>query len=399
LADHAKLAKLDMKRPYDGHKARGFALERLFIGFGLVMFVAGLAAIGLGLPYIVLERGFTQVIAGTSISTSGLVLAALGYVLRDVRSLRVLVAGFRAVTAVDVFAGAEMTDHAQTTSNSTTTSVPMQSLAVHGKSSALSGLAAAGAGAAALAGGLALAGSRASVIDGHGETETTSGQQAHDMLAAGPVSDLAVNEAADNEVADENSANVSDLHDSPLIAPADSAVDDLNAQIDLAVGDLSSLRRDLTPENSDDADDEDSGADDKTDNEDVSVITKTGGGVDGTIARSSTEDELADDEPTNQELLIADDAFEAEVSETDAADMDAPDLSKQPTNVTNKNDDQADESLQPVASDEGIVGVHTVGTSTFTMYSDGTIRAETPKGPLQFPDVTALKFYLAAEKI
>jgi hypothetical protein len=374
-------------------------LERLFIGFGLVMFVAGLAAIGLGLPYIVLERGFTQVIAGTSISTSGLVLAALGYVLRAVRSLRVLVAGLRAGAAVDVFAGAEITDYPTTTSNPTTTSVPMQSLAVQGKSSALSGLAAVGAGAAALAGGMALAGSKASVIDGHGETETTSGQQADDVLVPAPDADLAVNEAADNEAADEDDDGISNPHDSPLIAPADSAVDDLNAQIDLAVGDLSSLRRDLSPESSDEANDEDGGADDKTDKQGVSVFTEAEGGADRTIVRSNAEDELVDDKPTNHELLIADDAVEAEVSETGAVEIDATDLVKQPMDLTNKDDDEVDQSPHPVASDEGIVGVHTVGTSTFTMYSDGTIRAETPEGPLQFPDVTALKLYLAAEKV
>lgn len=48
----------------------------------------------------------------------------------------------------------------------------------------------------------------------------------------------------------------------------------------------------------------------------------------------------------------------------------------------------------PVASDEGVVRVYTIGDSSFTMYADGTIRAMTPEGALVFTTMEQLKTYL-----
>ena len=48
----------------------------------------------------------------------------------------------------------------------------------------------------------------------------------------------------------------------------------------------------------------------------------------------------------------------------------------------------------PVSSDEGVVRVYTIGDSSFTMYADGTIRADTPQGIRTFTTMDELKAYL-----
>jgi hypothetical protein len=56
-------------------------------GLGL-SFGGGAAAIVDGLPYLVLERGFTQVIIGTVAATAGLIMLALAWVLVEVRRVK-----------------------------------------------------------------------------------------------------------------------------------------------------------------------------------------------------------------------------------------------------------------------------------------------------------------------
>jgi hypothetical protein len=316
-------------------------LERLFIGIGLVMLVAGLAAIGLGLPYIVLERGFTQVIVGTSVAASGVVLTALGIVLRDVRSLRSLVSGLRASAAVDASARDGVSPPEATASSKT------------------SGLAVAGASAAALAGGI--------------------------MLAAGAKADDTAPGKADGAIEDV----VAELPENlPALAAALPSVeaDDLSAKIDMAVGDLSALRSNLLAEHHDgsDAQGDEAGTDDHAPAQETAAAPAT-----------HMMDAEADDAP------IAVDADQGDVEAEEPVAAIPAELETEATEKTVAVIDDEDALIapaHPVASDEGIVGVHTVGASTFTMYSDGTIRAETPEGPMQFPDVAALKLYLAGER-
>lgn len=60
----------------------------IFTILGLLLFGGGAYAIYDGWPYLVLERGFTQVIIGSIASSAGLILLSLAWVLKDVRAIR-----------------------------------------------------------------------------------------------------------------------------------------------------------------------------------------------------------------------------------------------------------------------------------------------------------------------
>ncbi|HEY5798262.1 MAG TPA: hypothetical protein VIU82_24935 [Bosea sp. (in: a-proteobacteria)] len=60
----------------------------IFILLGLGFLCGGVAAIVDGLPYMVLERGFTQVIIGTVLAAAGVVMLALSWVLVELRRLK-----------------------------------------------------------------------------------------------------------------------------------------------------------------------------------------------------------------------------------------------------------------------------------------------------------------------
>lgn len=59
----------------------------LFIALGLLLFGGGIGAIVYGWPYLVLEYGFTIVIAGAVATNGGLILIGIGLVLRAIRRL------------------------------------------------------------------------------------------------------------------------------------------------------------------------------------------------------------------------------------------------------------------------------------------------------------------------
>lgn len=65
----------------------------IFILLGLGLLCGGGWAIADGLPYMVLERGFTQVIIGTVLATAGVVILALARVLVEIRRLKATMAG------------------------------------------------------------------------------------------------------------------------------------------------------------------------------------------------------------------------------------------------------------------------------------------------------------------
>lgn len=60
----------------------------IFTVLGLFLFGGGAYAIYDGWPYLVLERGFTQVIIGSIASSAGLILISLAWVLREIRTLK-----------------------------------------------------------------------------------------------------------------------------------------------------------------------------------------------------------------------------------------------------------------------------------------------------------------------
>jgi len=63
-------------------------LIAIFTVLGLVLFGGGAYAVYDGWPYLVLERGFTQVIIGSIASSAGLILLSLAWVLREFAALK-----------------------------------------------------------------------------------------------------------------------------------------------------------------------------------------------------------------------------------------------------------------------------------------------------------------------
>jgi hypothetical protein len=68
-------------------------LITIFILIGIGFLCGGVAAIVDGMPYMVLERGFTQVIIGTVVAVAGVVMLALSWVLFEVRRLKKTLSG------------------------------------------------------------------------------------------------------------------------------------------------------------------------------------------------------------------------------------------------------------------------------------------------------------------
>ena len=60
----------------------------IFTILGLLLFGGGAYAIYDGWPYLVLERGFTEVIMGSIASSAGLIMLSLAWVLKEVRATR-----------------------------------------------------------------------------------------------------------------------------------------------------------------------------------------------------------------------------------------------------------------------------------------------------------------------
>jgi len=75
-------------------------LVKVFVVLGLALLAGGAYAIVDGWAYVVLERGFTEVILGALAVTAGLILLALAAVLAEVRRLKGLVSGAMAVVAL-----------------------------------------------------------------------------------------------------------------------------------------------------------------------------------------------------------------------------------------------------------------------------------------------------------
>ncbi|PZU93486.1 MAG: hypothetical protein DI527_06460 [Chelatococcus sp.] len=74
-------------------------LIAFFILLGLAFLAGGIAAIVDGLPYLVLERGFTQVIIGTTVAVAGVLLLAMSWLLVELRRVRKALAASPALSA------------------------------------------------------------------------------------------------------------------------------------------------------------------------------------------------------------------------------------------------------------------------------------------------------------
>lgn len=68
--------------------AKDIELIAIFTALGLLLFGGGAYAIYDGWPYLVLERGFTEVIIGAIANSAGLIMLSLAWVLKEVRATR-----------------------------------------------------------------------------------------------------------------------------------------------------------------------------------------------------------------------------------------------------------------------------------------------------------------------
>lgn len=76
------------QRPALVGPAKDTDLIAIFTILGLLLFGGGAYAIYDGWPYLVLERGFTEVIMGSIASSAGLIMLSLAWVLKEVRATR-----------------------------------------------------------------------------------------------------------------------------------------------------------------------------------------------------------------------------------------------------------------------------------------------------------------------
>lgn len=144
-----------------------------FILLGLGFLCGGIAAVVDGLPYMVLERGFTQVIIGTVVAVAGVVMLALSWVLVELRRLKQTLSNAAMAMSVASMVGSPGPEGA----------VPLPRLPLEPEDAGAAlrpGLAAAGAGA--LAGvGAALATTQPSAPSEKPEDKPAEPDQAGDM--------------------------------------------------------------------------------------------------------------------------------------------------------------------------------------------------------------------------
>jgi hypothetical protein len=101
--------------PAGGRLAKDTELIAIFVLLGLALLGGGAAAILDGLPYLVLERGFTQVIIGTIAATAGVILLALAWVLVEVRRVKAALSNAGMAMSVASLAGASQPQDAAPT--------------------------------------------------------------------------------------------------------------------------------------------------------------------------------------------------------------------------------------------------------------------------------------------
>jgi hypothetical protein len=131
-----------------GRLVRNAALITIFILLGLAFLGGGAAAIVDGWPYLVLERGFTEVIIGAIAATAGLLMLMLSYVLVEIRRVRTNLSNAVLAASLASMAGGEP--------------VPAEGAAHRGQGTAgMTAGAVAGLGLAAGAGAAVIAGSAA----------------------------------------------------------------------------------------------------------------------------------------------------------------------------------------------------------------------------------------------
>jgi hypothetical protein len=104
----------------------------------------------------------------------------------------------------------------------------------------------------------------------------------------------------------------------------------------------------------------------------------------------------AEGEPKRDEADVPEP--EAAISEAEAPDIEGPGAQEHAAEESGADKSGAEASSTPegpAISQEGIVSVRRIGDSTYTMYADGSVKAETPDAVLHFATVGELKAHLA----
>jgi hypothetical protein len=451
---------------------------------GLFLAIGGITAAGLGWPYRMIDWGNIQVVLGGLAFVGGIILAALGAVISEIRRLADKIGNHAPAVQEDDAAESEIAPPIVVEPSLPSPLAADTASRTGDRTAMLAGAAAAVTGAAVIAA------SRSANADEAADTvrptaDVTVGVEperpAQDGIAAMPelaedMSSDARMELGEGERVEPEFARVetdveqtlSPLADDGFVwikpedAPPGLSLDALTARINEAAGDLTALRRGVTeagtevmPEPKTKSWDEaDAGAaqpaaetpavahehrdvvdPDVTDGEvqmpDLTLandIAQDRGAVDtpddDTVSAGEVFPSLGENEPTISAALTAvEDAVEHIVESDDSREPVTPSEMDAMTSAVSadesgqtvideaepsaasatdetESDDEAREAVSstPAANAEGVVSVHRIGDATYTMFADGTIRAETPEGAFGFSTVAELKAYLAGDK-
>lgn len=327
-------------------------MPRLVIALGAAMLLGGLAAVAFGLPYVVLEFGFTQVIAGSVVATGGLVLIVLGLLLREVRGLR---AGL-ASTAGD------------------------------GGGTLVAGAALATAGAAGLAGAAALGAASAAASEEQDEALQPLLPFDQEPVAAEAPSETGIlaGDAGSTDAAGEEataSAEIKTEAEAVAVAEPEAgpAGDDEETPEPARAEPADAEAPEALPEDGGEAGGETGGPEARQDPAEEPMPPDTFEALRRTLRQSIAASDV--EEPDGKGEAAGDPPFRLDVPPE-------PAVEEKPTETG------------PVTSEEGIVSVKRIGETTYTMYADGSIKADTPEGEKRFDSVVELKARLAAgEKV
>jgi hypothetical protein len=361
-------------------------LVKFFIGLGVLIFVAGSVAVGLALPYVVLERGFTQVIVGTVGMNAGLVLIGIGMVLREIRKRPVPIAPSGAVAASpDEIASAGLAaDPGRVATGLVATGL------------ATTGLAAAGV-------AMAAKGEAETSTEGSGQLEldwppskvAASGDEEPTTAAPEPTLALPKFELPPLEWPKLDLPKRDALETEATLAdPTEPAL----ATLPAAEAGMSDAEREET--------------------ERATVTDDMPSQDEFTRLRAALSDQLSDDREVADALSRAElagfDEDDLKDNQSDATEIGADDGAEPriDADIAKHDEDRdadadtdapvtkaAPEPVPNTVSDEGVVRAYQVGDTAFTVYGNGIIRAETSEGQFTFESMDEVRAFLAQEKL
>lgn len=433
----------------------------IFVLLGLALLGGGAAAIYDGMPYLVLERGFTQVIIGAIAATAGVIMLALARVLVEVRRVKATLANATMALSVASMSGAAP----QAAAPAVQASVPGEAA-----QATAGGIAAAGAAIAAAsafeaapsqdealreAGREPAADSAEASPDlfgepasGSEEREAASGSPSVDVetlpafdpfrpvdpqgepaaapALAGDESEIAEEAAgaATAEAADESVSPVIAAEEAPIrpeldVPPSEPEVERERADVRSGADEFSVLRESLAgrlreldlaetriePPLASAAGPEPDPLDTAEAWMDPASSRREPWFDEPAVAEpppSTPADDLPPWPPQTREArAVAGEPEEPEEPAGGDEGQDAEGPQAAPDEAPEPGAAEASQKppvAEPAASEEGVVGAYQVGNAHFTIYADGSIQARTPDGDYSFASMDELKVYLASEK-